>query len=209
LQTWITALQALYFVGHFKSGESVLWHAGASSVSIAGAQLAKLGGAKSVFATVGSQEKVDFCTQKLGVTAAFNYRSQNWAAEIQQQTQGKGVDVIVDFIGANYFQDNLKTAALNGRIVQLALLSGATVSAGLDISPILRKRVRIEGSTLRSRDVNYQGKLRDLLVEIALPKFIDGSLRVYVEKVFRFEEIVDAHKLMEQNTTKGKIICVI
>jgi NADPH:quinone reductase-like Zn-dependent oxidoreductase len=199
----------LYFVGHFKSGESVLWHAGASSVSIAGAQLAKVGGASSVFATVGSQEKVDFCTQKLRVTAAFNYHSQNWAAEIHGQTQGKGVDVIVDFVGANYFQDNINTAAVGGRIVQLAFLSGAVIPGGLNISPILMKKLRIEGSSLRSRDVDYQRKLRDLLVDVALPKFIDGSLKVYVEKVFRFDEIIAAHKLMEQNTTKGKIICVI
>jgi NADPH:quinone reductase-like Zn-dependent oxidoreductase len=152
---------------------------------------------------------VEFCTQKLGVTAAFNYHTQNWAAEIQQHTQEKGVDVIVDFIGANYFQDNLNTAALDGRIVLLGLMSGSNISTGLDISHILKRRIRVEGSTLRSRDANYQGKLRDLLVEIALPKFIDGTLKVFVEKVFRFEEIVQAHKLMEQNTTKGKIICVI
>jgi NADPH:quinone reductase-like Zn-dependent oxidoreductase len=199
----------LYQVGNFKSGESVLWHAGASSVSIAGIQLAKFGGAKSVFVTVGSQDKIDFCTKELGATAGFNYHSQDWEAEIKEHTGGKGVDVIVDFIGANYFQKNLNVAAIEGRIVQLAFLGGAVLPEGVNLSPLLMKKVRLEGSTLRSRDPVYQGKLRDRLVEQALPRILDGSFKVYIEKVFPFEEIIAAHKLMEQNTTKGKIICVI
>jgi NADPH2:quinone reductase len=119
------------------------------------------------------------------------------------------VDVIVDYIGAAYFQDNLRAAAMDGRIVNLAFMGGVKTEGPVDISPFLRKRVRFEGSTLRSRDENYQRKLRDMVVENALPRFRDGSFKVFVERVFAFEDVVQAHKLMESNQTKGKIICTI
>ncbi|KAL5045885.1 hypothetical protein BDW71DRAFT_182976 [Aspergillus fruticulosus] len=207
-ETWITATQALHLVGAFKPGNSVLWHAGASSVSIAGIQLAKAAGASAIYITAGSDEKISFCVDKLGATAGFNYRTQNWAEELSKATNGRGVDVIVDYIGAGYFQDNLKSAALDGRIVNLAFLGGIKVE-NVDISYFLRKRVRYEGSTLRSRDEGYQRKLRDMLVENALEKLRSGEFKVFVEKVFKFENVVEAHKLMESNQTKGKIICTI
>ncbi|KAL4939360.1 hypothetical protein BDV06DRAFT_199114 [Aspergillus oleicola] len=208
-ETWITATQALHLVGGFKPGNSVLWHAGASSVSIAGIQLAKAAGASAIYVTAGSDEKISFCVDKLGATAGFNYRTQNWADELAKATDGKGVDVIVDYIGAGYFQDNLKSAALDGRIVNLAFLGGVKVQGEVDISYFLRKRVRYEGSTLRSRDEGYQRKLRDMVVENALDKLKSGEFKVFVEKVFKFEDVIEAHKLMESNQTKGKIICTI
>ncbi|KAJ6190909.1 hypothetical protein N7519_000930 [Penicillium mononematosum] len=207
-ETWITASQALFLIGEFQSGQSVLWHAGASSVSISGIQLAKAAGAKAIYATAGSQEKIDFLEKELGVTKAFNYKTQDWAAEIQSATSGAGVDVTVDFIGATYFQGNLDVAARDSRIVLLGLMGGGKLPEGVNIAPLLYKRVRIEGSTLRSRDLEYQRKLRDTLVEHALPQFCDGTFKVFVEKVFPFEKIEEAHKLLESNTTKGKIICV-
>ena len=187
----------------------MLWHAGASSVSISGIQLAKAEGAKGIYATVGSQEKIDFLVKELGVTAAFNYKTQDWAAEIKKVTDGEGVNLIVDFIGASYFQGNLNAAAHDGRVVLLGLMGGAKLPDNVDISALLFKRIRVEGSTLRSRELEYQRKLRDTLVEHALPKFEDGTFKVFVEKVFPFDQIVDAHKLLESNTTKGKLICVI
>ncbi|CEL05540.1 hypothetical protein BJX68DRAFT_232980 [Aspergillus pseudodeflectus] len=208
-ETWITATQALYLVGAFQKGQSVLWHAGASSVSISGIQLAKAAGASAIYVTAGSEEKIKFCVEQLGATAGFNYRTQNWADEILKATDNKGVDVIVDYIGAAYFQDNLRAAAMDGRIVNLAFMGGVKTEGPVDISPFLRKRVRFEGSTLRSRDENYQRKLRDMVVENALPRFRDGSFKVFVERVFAFEDVVQAHKLMESNQTKGKIICTI
>lgn len=90
----------------------------------------------------------------------------------------------------------------------LGNMGGATLKEGVDISTILKKRVRIEGSTLRSRDVEYQGKLRDEL-EKYVERFEDGGLQVYVEKVMDWREVVKAHELLEANTTKGKIICTV
>jgi len=206
-ETWITATQALHLIGEFSEGKSVLWHAGASSVSIAGIQLAKAAGASAIYVTAGSQEKIDFC-KELGATTGFNYRTQDWAKEILNVTDGKGVDIIIDFIGGPYFAGCLNAAAKDGRIVSLAVMGGPVAPAGADISNFVRKRLRYEGSSLRSRDLNYQKELRDKL-ETYLSRFEDGTFKVPIEKVFPWEKIIDAQKLMESNQTKGKIICTI
>ncbi|QSS54330.1 zeta-crystallin/quinone reductase (NADPH) [Histoplasma capsulatum var. duboisii H88] len=208
-ETWFTAAQAMYLVGEFKPGKSILWHAGASAVSISGIQLSKAVNASNIYVTAGSQEKIDFCVKDVGATAGFNYKTQDWVSELNKVTNGHGVDVIVDFVGASYFQGNLDVAAKDGRIVNLGFLGGTKLPAGVNISPILRKRLRYEGSSLRSRDIAYQRQLRDLLLDHAMPKFREGTFKIYVERVFPFEKVIDAHLLMESNQTKGKIICTI
>lgn len=198
----------MFTVGEFTKGKSILWHAGASSVSIAGIQLSKAAGATAIYVTAGSQEKIDFCVNELGATAGFNYKTQDWAKEILAVTEGKGVDLIIDFVGQNYFQGNLDVAARDGHIVHLGAMSGTKLAAGVDIGAFVRKRIRFEGSSLRSRDAEYQGRLRDKLEEY-LPKFEDGTFKLFTEKVFKWEDVVEAHKLMEKNATMGKIICTI
>lgn len=158
--------------------------------------------------TAGSQDKIDFCVNELGATAGFNYKTQDWAKEILAVTKDVGVDIIVDFIGQSYFQGNLDVAARDGRIVNLGQMSGSKLSEGVDIGAFIRKRLRFEGSSLRSRDSVYQGKLRDRL-EGHLAHFENGSFKVFIEKVFPWEQIVDAHKAMEKNVSKGKLICTI
>ncbi|KAI9749188.1 MAG: hypothetical protein M4579_006966 [Chaenotheca gracillima] len=208
-ETWITATQAMYLVGAFEPGKSILWHAGASSVSISGIQLAKHDSASAIYATAGTDAKTSFCVNELGATAAFNYKTQDWASEVLKATDGKGVDIVIDFVGQAYFQGNLDVVARDGIIVNLGALSGTKLPQGVDIGAFVRKRIRFEGSSLRSRDEAYQGRLRDTLVEHALPKFVDRSFKIYVEKVYPWESIVEAHQLMEKNETKGKIICRI
>lgn len=199
----------MYLIGGFTPGKSILWHAGASSVSIAGIQLSRQNSASAIYLTAGSDEKVSFCVDQLGATAGYNYRTQDWTAELLKATNGKGVDVIIDFIGQNYFQGNLDVAARDGRIVTLGAMSGTKLPAGVDIGTFLMKRLRYEGSTLRSRDLEYQKLLRDRLVEVVLPGFRDGTFRVFVERVFDWEQVVDAHKLLESNVSRGKIICTV
>ncbi|KAL8327989.1 hypothetical protein RB597_004022 [Gaeumannomyces tritici] len=209
-ETWITATQALFVVGGnggLQPGQSVLWHAGASGVSIAGAQLARRAGASAVYATAGSDDKCAFAARELRADAAFNYKTQDWAAEVLRATAGRGVDRIVDFVGADYFQKNLDAAAPEGCVVCLGLLSGPVVK-DLNMAQLLYKRLRVEGSTLRARDVAYQGRLRDKLEEY-LPDFESGKLKVFVDKVFPWEQIQQAHELLEKNVTRGKIICTI
>jgi NADPH:quinone reductase-like Zn-dependent oxidoreductase len=208
-ETWITAVQALYVVAEFTAGKSVLWHAGASGVSIAGIQLAVDGGASAVYATARQDSKVDFCVNELGCTAAFNTEKGNWADAVLKATDGKGVDILVDFLGGPALPANLQAIGRDGRIVCLASLQGTKVPEGTDMGVLFRKRGRIEASSLRSRDEEYQGRLRDQLVSHALPRFIDGRFKIHIERVFPWEEIVEATQLMESNATKGKIICTV
>lgn len=207
-ETWITAIQAMYFVAKFAPGKSILWHAGASSVSIAGIQLSKAHGASAIYTTVGSSSKVEFC-KDLGATGAWNYKEANWSEKLLEATGGKGVDIIVDFIGQSYFHQNLDSIALDGKIVIMGLLSGSKVPDGLDLQVFVKKRIAIEGSRLRSRGTDYLMRLRDKLVQMALPKFVDGTFQIPVEKVFNWKDIQEAHALMESNMTKGKIICMV
>lgn len=129
--------------------------------------------------------------------------------ELKKVTDGAGVDLIVDFIGANYFQRNLDIAAPDGRVVVLGLMSRSQLPNDVDIGQLLFKRLRVEGSTLRSRELEYQRRLRDSMVEHVLPGLKDGTFKVFVERVFPFSEIVEAHKLLETNRTRGKLVCVI
>ncbi|KAK1047657.1 hypothetical protein LTR33_014950, partial [Friedmanniomyces endolithicus] len=130
-ETWITALQAMYLIGEFAEGKSILWHAGASAVSIAGQQLSVANGASAVFATARSDHKAEFCVKELGAKAAYNTETTDWAAEVLKATDGKGVDIIVDYIGPQTFAGNLNAAARDGRIVNLASLSGPTFKPGM------------------------------------------------------------------------------
>lgn len=206
-EAWITATQALHLVLGFVKGKSILWHAGASGVSIAGIQLSHAAGASAIYATAGTDDKCKFVTDKIGATKAFNYKTQDWAEEIKKATDGKGVDYIVDFIGGDYFNKNLDAAGRDGRIVLLGTMGGASVPQA-NIGPILYKRLRIEGSTLRSRDEEYQGKLRDKL-ETYCSSFGSGELKIIVDEVFPWEKIQEAHQHMEEAKNSGKIVCKI
>ncbi|KAF3928468.1 Zeta-crystallin [Dactylellina cionopaga] len=189
-EAWITATQALFLVGCLKKGERVLLHAGASAVSIAAIQLAKNAGASDVYVTAGSQEKIDFCVNELGATAGFNYKTQDFAEQILKATDGKGVDVIVDYIvGQGYLEKDLRCAGFDCRIVLLGLMGGFKTNEPIDVGSVLRKRIRIEGSTLRSRTPDYQKLLRDRLVAEAMPRFEEDSFNLVIEKVFSWKEV--------------------
>ena len=164
--------------------------------------------ASAVYVTASTQEKIDFC-KSLGATEGFSYKEGDWAQALLKYTDGKGADLIVDFVGGPYFDQNLEAVARDGHIVNLGSLGGPVVPKPVDISRFLRKRLRYEGSSLRSRDEMYQQKLRDMLAEHALPRFVDGRFKVYVEKVFKMEEIQEAHKLLASNQTMGKLICTV
>jgi NADPH:quinone reductase-like Zn-dependent oxidoreductase len=199
----------MYLVSHFAPGKSILWHAGASSVSIAGIQLSVADNASAVYATARQDEKCEFAVKQLGATAAFNAKTSNWVEEVLKATDGKGVDIIIDFIGGEYFQGNLQAVAKDGYIVNLGFMGGTKLKEGTDISAFIAKRCTFTGSSLRSRDEAYQGRLRDQLVEHALPKFKDGRFKIFVDRVLDWERIQEAHRLLEENRTKGKVICTI
>ncbi|KAI7889891.1 NADPH:quinone reductase [Mucor mucedo] len=206
-ETWFTAYQALFFVAEMKKGQDVLIHAGASGVGIAAIQLAKEAGANRIFVTVGSDEKVKFC-ESIGATKGINYKTENWSDVILKETEGKGVDVLVDFIARDYWKQNIEVMAVDGHWVILAYMSGSVIET-FDMIPLLRKRIRIEGSNLRARSLEYKGKLRCAIYNNAVLKHFakqDGELKVLVDKVYDWEDIQDAHKYLESNQSMGKIV---
>ncbi|KAI8886266.1 NAD(P)H quinone oxidoreductase, PIG3 family [Backusella circina FSU 941] len=206
-ETWFTAYQALFFVANLKKGQDVLIHAGASGVGIAAIQLAKEAGAGRIFVTVGSDDKVKFCEQ-LGATKGINYKTEKWDEVILKETGNRGVDIIIDFIGKDYWAQNMNAIALDGKMVILAFMSGAIVDK-VDIGPILRKRITVQGSNLRARTVEYQAELRCAIYNNAVLKHFgkdDGVLKVFVDKVFNWEDIVECHKYLESNQSMGKVV---
>jgi len=212
-ENWLTAFQALVVIGQVKAQDDVLVHAGASGVGVAASQLARLYGAKTVTATASTAEKLDWLLSlPSGPTHAVNYKTQDFAEEVKQTTNGKGVDVVIDFVGQSHWQKNIDALALDGRMTMLALLSGAEVSK-FSLVPLLYKRLHIEGSTLRARTAAYQADLITRFKREALDHITssdgDGKLRTYIHKVYPWTEIQAAHREMEANLNSGKIIAEI
>ncbi|KAI9253213.1 NADPH:quinone reductase [Sporodiniella umbellata] len=206
-ETWFTAYQILFLVGKLQKQESVLIHAGASGVGIAAIQLAKEAGAKNIFVTVGSDEKVKFC-ESIGATKAINYKTQKWEKEVLKLTDSKGVDLIIDMIGKNYWEQNIQTIAMDGRIVILAFMSGHMVDA-VNLAAILQKRVSIIGTNLRARTVEYQEHLKTEIYKNAVLNHFakeDGKLKIFIDKTFQWENIIEAHQYLESNQSMGKIV---
>ncbi|CAO3700102.1 unnamed protein product [Rhizopus stolonifer] len=139
-ETWFVAYQALFLVGQLQAGDKVLIHAGASAVGIAAIQLAKEAGARQIFITAGSNEKVKFC-ESIGATRGFNYKTCVWDQEIKQSTDKKGIDLIIDFIGKNYWKENVNSLAVDGRMVVLAYVSGCQIEQ--DVSNFVIKRISV------------------------------------------------------------------
>ncbi|KAF8315595.1 quinone oxidoreductase [Clavulina sp. PMI_390] len=219
MENWITSYQALSFVSHFSQGETLLVHGGASGIGLAVAQLARKGGAlinssnyrAKVFATASSQEKVDFIKSvPSGATNVINYKTHDFVQEVLNETSGKGVDVVIDFIGQSYFARNMKALAVDGRMVILGYITGGEVPGGTSIAPILSKRLSIIGSTLRSRSPEYQSKLISEFKRTTFEHFAATqgrpTLEVFVHKVYNWNNIAMAHKEIEQNANSGKII---
>ena len=204
-EVFITAFQALHRIADLRADETVLVHAGASGVGTAAIQLALNAGAKVVVTASGMkhQHLLD-----LGAARCIDYRTEDFADAVLDETDGKGADVILDFVGGAYFEQNLRAAALDGRIVSLAALGGARVE-GISLAPILRKRLQITGTTLRSRSKAYkQSLLTDFRARV-WPHFADRSLRAVVDTIYDWEDVAKAHKYMESNANVGKIVLTI
>ncbi|KAF7296715.1 PKS-ER domain-containing protein [Mycena chlorophos] len=213
-ENFLTAFQAVVLCGAIRPEDDVLIHAGASGVGIAAIQLARFHQAKTVTATASSKTKLDFLLGiPNGATHVANYKTQDFSKVILEDvTGGKGVDVLVDFVGQSHFEKNINSLALDGRMTILAFLSGAVVPS-VNLGPILYKRLRIQGSTLRSRKPAYQADLIARFAEDALPHITgqdgNGQLKTYIHKVYPWEEIQAAHEEMEADANIGKIIAEI
>lgn len=199
-------MQAVHLVGGLKKGQSVLVHAGASGVGLAAVQVARMGGASKIIATAGTDEKCETCRIS-GADVAVNYRKEDFAEVVKKEIDG-GVNLIIDLVGRDYWHRNVASAALEGKIVVVAFLSGSGIG-DFDLRPFITKRLSVEGTTLRNRPAEYQNDLRDAFVEKCMPHFEDGKMKMPIDKVFPWTQVIEAHKRMEANINAGKIICTV
>uniref|UniRef100_A0A0G4HZR0 Enoyl reductase (ER) domain-containing protein n=1 Tax=Chromera velia CCMP2878 TaxID=1169474 RepID=A0A0G4HZR0_9ALVE len=208
-EAWLTAFQHLHFTAGVEAKDSVLVHAGASGVGTAAIQLAKMAGAK-VVATAGSDEKCNFCT-KYGADVVLNYKTLGgkFGTEVREATEGKGVSIILDCVGASYFSENAKAAAVDCRWINYAFLGGSQLPDGTDLRWLFGKRVNLHFSTLRSRSLAYRESLVSSFASKALPGFLDGRLRVVLDSKMPLDEVQKAHERMESNENKGKIVLTV
>lgn len=200
-EVFLTAFQALHWIGRLQAGETVLIHAGASGVGTAALQLARV--AEAVPYATATAGKHAVC-HDAGAEAAIDYKAEDFAARIDELAE-RGADLIIDFVGAPYLDQNLKALAMDGRLVLLATLGGAQVDA-LDLRRLFRKRAQLTASTLRSRSQAYKNRLSAAFAAGRLPLFADGTLRPVIDAVVDWGEAADAHRRMEANENAGKIV---
>lgn len=201
-EAFLTSYQALVWLAELKSGEFILIHAGASGVGTASIQLAREIGAKIII--TASAEKHFIC-KELGAEILIDYKSQIFKDVVMNKTSNYGVDVIIDFIGANYFKANVESLTRDGRLILLATLSGGKVNE-FDVRQVLTKRLKIIGSTLRSRSLDYQIKLTKDFFNFAYDKIASGRIKPVIDKVYDWTDVTEAHKRMEENKNIGKIV---
>lgn len=201
-EAYLTAYLNLFMLGGLRAGGYALFHAGASGVGTAAIQLIRESGAYAIV-TVGSAEKAERC-RALGAVAALDYREGPFEPGVMAATRGRGVDVIVDCIGAPYWEQNLSCLAPAGRLIILAAQGGATVEINLGV--VQRKRAHVIGTVLRPLPLEEKVDLTRRFMEFALPRLADGRLVTVVDSVYPLEEAPAAHRRMEANANTGKII---
>ena len=201
-ENFFTVWVNLFETCRLQAGEKFLVHGGSSGIGLTAIQLAKAFGAQ-VFTTVGNEDKAAFC-KSIGADHVFNYKTQDWVAEIAAITQKKGVNVILDMVGGSYIEKNLRSLALEGRYCFIAFLEGG--KAEVDFRPLMMKRQTITGSTLRARPVSQKAAIARAVEEKVWPLLAARKVRPVINKTFDLEQIVDAHRLMESSAHIGKIM---
>ena len=188
--------------GRLKAGETFLVHGGSSGIGLTAIQFAKAFGA-TVYTTVGSEEKARACLEA-GATEAILYRSQDFMTEIARLTAKRGVDVILDMVGGDYIPRNLRSLAVDGRLVQIAFLQGPKIE--VDFTLLMVKRLTYTGSTLRPRSAADKAAIGRQLQAQIWPRLTRGEIRTVIERVYPFDQVVAAHELMESSAHIGKIL---
>jgi len=201
-ETFFTVWQNVFDLARLAPGETLLIQGGSSGIGVSAILLAKAFGSR-VIVTAGSDEKCAACLT-LGADHAINYRTHDFAQEVQRLTEGRGADVILDMVAGDYLGRELSCVAVDGRIAVIAV-QGGTESA-IDAGLLLRKRVTITGSTLRPRSVPYKGRIAQALREKVWPLLASGQVRPVIHQVFAGEQAAQAHELMESSTHVGKIV---
>ena len=204
-ETFFTVWANVYDRARLAPGETLLVQGGSSGIGVSAIQMAAATGNR-VFATAGSEEKCAACV-RLGAEKCFNYKTQDWSAEVLAATGGKGVNVILDMVGGDYVPKELKCLADDGRLVFIAYLRGPKTE--LNIDAVMRKRLTISGSTLRPRPVEFKGALARSLREKIWPLIEAGRIKPEIYKTFPLAQASEAHRLMESSQHIGKLVLTI
>lgn len=201
-ENWFTVWANLTIHGRLAAGERILIHGGSSGIGLTAIQLARHIGAQCI-ATVGSDEKAEFC-KSFGADHTINYRNSDFADEVKRLTNGEGVDVVLDMVGAPYVKSNLAVLKRDGRLVIVAFLEGSV--GEVDLMPVMTKRLTITGSTMRPRTLAEKQALRDALQKEIWPAIESGKIRTHLFAKFPLAEAAEAHRLMESSKHIGKIV---
>lgn len=201
-ETLFTVWGNVFMRAQLRAGETFLVHGGASGIGSCAIQLARAFGAR-VFTTVSSAEKAEAC-QKLGAEIAIVYPEQDFVEWIKTHTQGRGVDVILDMVGGDYIARNIKTAAPDGRIVNIAFMRGSRVD--VNMMPVMLKRLTLTGSTLRSQSNSAKAAIARQLLELVWPKILNAEIAPLIDSVFDFSDVKAAHQRLESGAHIGKIV---
>lgn len=204
-ETTFTVWTNVFERGRLAAGETILVHGGTSGIGATAIQLARAYRAR-VFTTAGSDEKCAACEQ-LGAERAFNYRNVDFVAATREATEGRGVDMVLDIVGADYFQRNLDVLAVDGRLVLIGQLGGP--KALINTTPIFLKRLTITGSVLRSRSIAEKSAIAAAVREHVWPLIESGAVRIPVHATFPLRLAADAHRMMEESSHIGKIVLVV
>ncbi len=204
-EVFLTAFDALHEQGGAHPGWRILVHAGASGVGSAAIQLARQQG-MSVMATVGSHLKLE-AARAFGADRVVNYRQEKFINAVEEWTGGVGVDVVIDFIGQDYLSDNLKALAPGGTLVVVGTLSGA--QASLNLGMVLAKRLRIQGTALRSRPLDLKMALVRRFLREGWGLLASGSVKPVIDRVYPLQHVAEAHAYMASNQNIGKIVITV
>ena len=201
-EVFFTANTAVRTLGATQPGERLLVHAGGSGVGIAAIQIGRLIGAE-VWTTAGSAEKCERAAE-LGAEVAINYREESFAEVVQERTNGGGVDVILDVIGRDYWEANLRSLATAGRLVLVGLMGGAVAETNL--GQLMAKRLRVYGTVMRARPLIDRAAITRDYREHLEPAIVAGQMRPVIDSVFPLREAAAAHQYMAENRNFGKIL---
>jgi putative PIG3 family NAD(P)H quinone oxidoreductase len=201
-EVYLTAFVNLFMEARLQPGETVLVHGGASGVGTAAIQMLHHLG-HTVIVTAGSDEKVAAC-RELGADLAINYHSEDFVEKVKNFTQDQGMDVILDMVGASYFERNLELLKVRGRLVFIATLGGSQVN--LDIGKLMRKRARLIGSVLRPRSLEEKQEIKNTFVNRCWHLIQHGEIRPVIDRVFPISDANAAHVRMANNENIGKIV---
>ena len=207
-ETFFTVWANVFERARLQPGETLLIHGGSSGIGSTAIQLARVFGAAHIIVTCGNQAKIDYAL-KLGANTGINYKTQDFVEATMTATNGLGADVILDMVGAPYFQKNMAAAALEGRIAQIAFQHGT--KGELNMQPLMMRRLTWTGSTLRARSKSAKAAIASALETQVWPKFATAvdALRPHIHATFPLAEVIKAHQMMEAGTHFGKIVLTV